>query len=419
MQILYGLRHPRIVSLLDVIEETDHLFLVMEMVRGGELFDYIVSRGTLGEPGARNIFLQITEALKYVHSKDIVYRDLKPENILIVESERDETKIQIKLSDFGHSKLINDGYSTALTRVGTPQYWAPEVSDHRLAAGGYTQSVDLWSLGVVLYVMLMGSYPFDGVREPIERQIQNPQLCFTSAITGRVPSRAAQELMCSLIKVRAKDRLPLDGCLKHAWVTAGPASDRAADVGQAGGSPTEYCVMQLSARPSRNQRNQMGKDLMFFQKKFHCFAQVRPHGVVADLSGLTPAMAAEAKRDLSGIVRHNLGIVPTECTTSSLAGDGGARGKLSTVDEGPARFTLHTTTLNVGQDGAGIDLIPETGGMRVEGICPQPGQPGLRVHDLITKINEVPLVGNPETVEDIFGTYFGAGVQISVKRSAA
>ena len=95
--------------------------------------------------------------------------------------------MEIKLSDFGHSKLINDGYSTALTRVGTPQYWAPEVSDldPLQAKKGYTQQVDLWSLGVVLYVMLIGAYPFDGLREPIERQIRRADVKFPNEARRR------------------------------------------------------------------------------------------------------------------------------------------------------------------------------------------------------------------------------------------
>merc|ERR1719191_1439783 len=131
----------------------------MELVGGGELFDHIVGRGRLPEDEARYVFLQIVEGLKYIHSKNIIHRDLKPENILIDQKHSRQGLLEVKLSDFGHSKLINDGYSTALTRVGTPQYWAPEVSDPAKAALGYTQAVDLWSLGVVLYVMLIGSYP--------------------------------------------------------------------------------------------------------------------------------------------------------------------------------------------------------------------------------------------------------------------
>merc|ERR1712113_162410 len=104
---------------------------------------------------------------------------------------------------------------------------------------GYDHTVDLWSLGVVLFVMLMGAYPFDGVSAPIERQIQNPRLDFRSPITGRVPSDPAQNLISSLIKVRGKDRLPLGDCLKHHWFTTAN-STTAAKGTDVGDCPSEY-----------------------------------------------------------------------------------------------------------------------------------------------------------------------------------
>eukprot|EP00438_Fugacium_kawagutii_P032715 Skav229135 [mRNA] locus=scaffold1875:65290:66929:+ [translate_table: standard] len=127
------------------------LVQVMELVEGGELFDHIVQMGSFTEPVARYVFIQIAEGLKYIHSQD---RNNSRRGLL-----------EIKLSDFGHSKLINDGYSTALTRAtwiaqGMPQQscwnpWNPpdertacEVSDPLKAAQGYNQRVDLWSLGV-------------------------------------------------------------------------------------------------------------------------------------------------------------------------------------------------------------------------------------------------------------------------------
>eukprot|EP00913_Durusdinium_trenchii_P007474 g7026.t1 len=199
VSILFTLRHPRIVSLFDVVEANDTLHLVMELVQGGELFDEIVRVGAFTEPAARYVFIQIAEGLKYIHSQDIV------------------GLLEIKLSDFGHSKLINDGYSTALTRVGTPQYWAPEVSDPAKAAQGYSQRVDLWSLGVVLYVMLVGAYPFDGLKEPIDQQIKRAAVSFPA---DRPISQNAKDLIQALIKPRPENRLSLDGCLSHDWISS-------------------------------------------------------------------------------------------------------------------------------------------------------------------------------------------------------
>merc|ERR1719191_1888950 len=179
----------------------------MELVGGGELFDHIVGRGRLPEDEARYVFLQIVEGLKYIHSKNIIHRDLKPENILIDQKHSRQGLLEIKLSDFGHSKLVRDGYSTALTRVGTPQYWAPEVSEaDMLGPEGYDERVDLWSLGVVLYVMLVGTYPFDGVSAPIEHQRRAANFQFEG-------NAQAENLLRSLICVDPKKRLSLDKCL--------------------------------------------------------------------------------------------------------------------------------------------------------------------------------------------------------------
>jgi serine/threonine protein kinase len=409
MQILFSLRHPHIVSLFDVVDTDMSLYLVMELLRDGELFDYIVKKGSLEEPQAKHIFRQTVGALQYIHDKDIVYRDLKPENILVCRNASlpadDPGAIDIKLSDFGHSKLVNDGFSIALTRVGTPQYWAPEVSDPRSAAAGYDKSVDLWSLGVILYVMLLGAYPFDGVKNPVEVQMKNPNLQFVSPVTGRRASDSAQDLVKALIKVKPSDRLALAQCAQHTWLGEQGAQN-SVDT-----KPTNYCSMKLPDRPSKAQRDQMVQDLLQFQKKFRCFAQVRNDAVVADLSYLDEQQAAQAKSDIKGIVRHQFaGYEPLETTIESLSGN-----SLPPIPEG--RYKLSTTTLQVGRNGAGLDLIAENGGMKVEGVLPDPGQSGIQQGNLIVKINEVPLVGAPETVESIFGRNFGNGVQIQVKRS--
>jgi len=175
-------------------------------MEGGSLFDYIVShpQGRLGDDETRHIFVQLVEGLRYIHSKGIVHRDLKPENILIDSTTLHPGFPEVKLSDFGHSKLIRDGYTHAQSTVGTRQYWAPEVADP--SSDRYDERADLWSLGVVLYVMLMGRCPFDS---------DGPKTDF--AFRG---SRYADELIRGLIRIRPEERITLEQCLQSHWVLA-------------------------------------------------------------------------------------------------------------------------------------------------------------------------------------------------------
>lgn len=424
VQILFKLRHPRIVSLFDVVEEFDKLHLVMELVPGGpegvELFDYIVARGSFTEPVARYVFLQIVDGLAFIHMKDIVYRDLKPENILVDEkaSRRDEGLFEVKLSDFGHSKLINDGYSTALTRVGTPQYWAPEVNDPVKAARGYDQTVDLWSLGVVLYVMLIGSYPFDGVGEPIEEQIRKARINFRSqACGGRECSQQAQDLIRSLIRIDPKQRLTLEECRRHCWAALpGGILDGGGHFAPVDESHVREERIRLPVQPSKQQVEQLRRDLHIWMKTFKCSAQLKQMDVIAQLDpqALDGRCVEDARHELHLIVQHHFG--------SAAVARPAPRGRepaLATVPERPEKrsFRLLTFVLHVHEEhGAGLDLQPERGGMRIEKIYSKPGQPGLQPKDLITKINEVSLRGTPQTVEEVFGAHFGDGAQLAIKR---
>lgn len=177
----------------------------MELVRGGELFQRIVNQPTrcLPETECRYVFVQVIDALKYIHSKNVVHRDLKAQNVLI-DSVTPTKGPEIKLSDFGHSKLIRDGYTRAESReVGTPTCLAPEVSDPGSLC--YDERADLWSLGILLYLMLVGTYPFNAgdVRKELFR------------FPG---SRRTEELVRGLIRAKPADRMTLNQCLESAWI---------------------------------------------------------------------------------------------------------------------------------------------------------------------------------------------------------
>jgi serine/threonine protein kinase len=269
VSILFSLRHPRIVALHDVIEVQDQmLHLVMEYVEGGELHDKIVEKKSFSERLAARVFLQVAEGLAFIHSKDIVHRDLKPENILVDDKSSTEQNLQVKLSDFGHSKLINNGYSAAKTTIGTKGYWAPEVCDPRTAALGYDFTADLWSLGVVLYVMLMGRLPVRMGENCTDAKIHTAS--YRSLASGREVSDSSRNLICSLIRVNRNKRLPVDECLKHPWVATAAAAASDQHVPQ-----TLEMRIPLPTQPSKDQVQLLRADLAKWQMRFHLAAVVK------------------------------------------------------------------------------------------------------------------------------------------------
>mmetsp|Transcript_19638 Transcript_19638/g.63124 ORF Transcript_19638/g.63124 Transcript_19638/m.63124 type:complete len:481 (+) Transcript_19638:299-1741(+) len=151
INILQRCTHPHIIRLYEVIDTPTDIFVVMEYVSNGELFDYIVSKGRLAPDEARHFFHQIISGVEYCHYHHIVHRDLKPENLLL------DADNNIKIADFGLSNVMRDG-EFLRTSCGSPNYAAPEVISGHLYAG---PEVDVWSCGVILYALLCGSLPFD------------------------------------------------------------------------------------------------------------------------------------------------------------------------------------------------------------------------------------------------------------------
>ncbi|KAI1809539.1 Pkinase-domain-containing protein [Poronia punctata] len=150
IEYLQLLRHPHIIKLYSVIKTQSEIIMVLEYA-GGELFDYIVSHGKLEEDQARRFFQQMICAVEYCHRHKVVHRDLKPENLLL------DDQLNVKIADFGLSNIMTDG-NFLKTSCGSPNYAAPEVISGKLYAG---PEVDVWSCGVILYVLLVGRLPFD------------------------------------------------------------------------------------------------------------------------------------------------------------------------------------------------------------------------------------------------------------------
>ncbi|KAK4452404.1 putative serine/threonine protein kinase [Podospora aff. communis PSN243] len=155
IEYLQLLRHPHIIKLFTVIKTPAEIIMVLEYA-GGELFDYIVQHGKMKENEARRFFQQMLCAVEYCHRHKIVHRDLKPENLLLDEN------LNVKVADFGLSNIMSDG-NFLKTSCGSPNYAAPEVIGGKLYAG---PEVDVWSCGVILYVLLVGRLPFDDEHIP-------------------------------------------------------------------------------------------------------------------------------------------------------------------------------------------------------------------------------------------------------------
>ena len=152
IQILKIVRHPNIVQLYEIIETSRQLFLIMEFVSGGELFNYIVKKKRLENREACRFFHQILAGIEYLHSIKICHRDLKPENLLLDEN------MNIKIVDFGLSNTYKKSSDTLKTACGSPCYASPEMIAGKRYLGLDT---DLWSLGVITYAMTVGYLPFE------------------------------------------------------------------------------------------------------------------------------------------------------------------------------------------------------------------------------------------------------------------
>lgn len=203
--------HPHVLGLYDVYENNTHLFLILEHVSGGELFDYLVRKGRLSEREARRFFKQIVSAVDFCHKHAVCHRDLKPENLLLNEQRN------IKVADFGMASL-QMGENLLETSCGSPHYACPEVIRGEQYDG---RKADTWSCGIILYALLVGALPFDddNLRLLLEKVKRGHFV-----IPSYVPS-GAQELLKGMVEVNPKKRITLEKVMKHPWFKGHDAKD--------------------------------------------------------------------------------------------------------------------------------------------------------------------------------------------------
>ncbi|GAM28300.1 hypothetical protein SAMD00019534_114760, partial [Acytostelium subglobosum LB1] len=220
IEIMKKVDHPNIVKMHEYWESVDKIYLVVELVEGGQLFDKIMVKKSFSEKEARVIVKQLLEALEYIHKIGIVHRDLKPENLLL-KSEEDLT---ITLSDFGLSKILGDD-TFMKTTCGTPSYVAPEVLKNINAApNAYSEAVDMWSVGVIAYILLCGFPPFycDDIRKLFE-SILAASYDFPEQYWKNISKEAKHFINCFLTVDPAK-RYSAKMALEHPWITQAPQS---------------------------------------------------------------------------------------------------------------------------------------------------------------------------------------------------
>eukprot|EP00071_Canis_lupus_P023620 XP_013974938.1 serine/threonine-protein kinase D2 isoform X2 [Canis lupus familiaris] len=207
--ILQSLRHPGIVNLDCMFETPEKVFVVMEKLHG-DMLEMILSseKGRLPERLTKFLITQILVALRHLHFKNIVHCDLKPENVLLASA---DPFPQVKLCDFGFARIIGEK-SFRRSVVGTPAYLAPEV----LLNQGYNRSLDMWSVGVIMYVSLSGTFPFNE-DEDIKDQIQNAAFMYPACPWSRISSGAI-DLINNLLQVKMRKRYSVDKSLSHPWL---------------------------------------------------------------------------------------------------------------------------------------------------------------------------------------------------------
>ncbi|XP_053496187.1 serine/threonine-protein kinase BRSK1 [Ictalurus furcatus] len=205
--ILKLIEHPHVLKLHDVYENNKYLYLVLEHVSGGELFDYLVKKGRLTPKEARKFFRQIISALDFCHNHSICHRDLKPENLLLDE------KNNIRIADFGMASL-QVGDSLLETSCGSPHYACPEVIRGEKYDG---RRADVWSCGVILFALLVGALPFDhdNLRQLLEKVKSG-----VFHMPHFIPPDC-QSLLRGMIEVDSEKRLTLEQIQKHAWYLSG------------------------------------------------------------------------------------------------------------------------------------------------------------------------------------------------------
>lgn len=218
VRVLKKLRHPNINSLVETFDTKHHLYMVLELLRGEELFNSIVQKKFYSEREAANVIRQVARACQYMHARGVIHRDFKPENLVFL----DEENTQICVTDFGLARFVNLEAGALKKACGTPGYVAPEILHRR----EYDSQIDLWSIGVILYILLCGFPPFaHRDKRELYKLIRKGVYTFPKPYWDTV-SKEAKDCVRHLLCTDPKERFDATALLKHDWISGKIRSSR-------------------------------------------------------------------------------------------------------------------------------------------------------------------------------------------------
>lgn len=226
IEMLKSLDHPNIVKVFEFYNTEEGYFIITDLCREGELFDKIVAEAPFEESAAAYIMYQLLRAVFYCHNMNIIHRDLKPENILVESVEKDTGYYNIKVIDFGTAKIFDKNKSEKKT-IGSAYYIAPEVLNNK-----YNEKCDVWSCGVIMYILLSGLPPFNDEQDTkIYEKIKIGKYDLKSDLWKKVSSEA-KDLIKSMLQMNSLSRISAQKALTHKWFKKFKMRERFTNVGE-------------------------------------------------------------------------------------------------------------------------------------------------------------------------------------------